>query len=545
MKKTLILGLALLLAGCACHNGCCKNPLRNGTCGCRTARCQQKNETAEIPLVKETPKPATPMTPIMYEGKVDLPKPTPVIHNETKVVGCDEAANVSEAPKVQTAVVPVVQEVEVPAAQTVEVPVVQEEVVPVAAFSCAQVGTCKTQEPVVLKPRVTEVVGEKKRPCCDDDAMLLGDENALRSRAEIGKEIKKNKKNIFGYQKVDKVDSDETCILFIGGNGTLTDKAAHGYLKSAIALLKQHHLSKNVTVYGTTYDFGDYFNTKQALAAQMKKYGHKPLHRAEDLENMHADTENPQFIKQIFDKFILPRISTLDGKVKIPATEAAKKMNKLKIVAHCFGGYATLKLEEMSLQKMSELGYTQKEQATIQGQLQILAMNPYCPLGVQKSEMFSVISAQDREVTHNNYFEKYIRKMVSKGKTVPLSYFKKDLGNFVLVNRMYGSDNRVVTQTDDGEHSYFGFSILPAHSEKGKIAMTFAQNYLINGIKSALKDEVRQKDIAQLVAQNKVDTINFAKAGENGRILYNEIATQTLAENDAIFKKKVLTNKKE
>lgn len=178
MKKTLILGLALLLAGCACHNGCCKNPLRNGTCGCRTARCQQKNEAAEIPLVKETPKPATPMTPIMYEGKVDLPKPTPVIHNETKVVGCDEAANVSEAPKVQTAVVPVVQEVEVPAAQTVEVPVVQEEVVPVAAFSCAQVGTCKTQEPVVLKPRVTEVVGEKKRPCCDDDAMLLEDENA-------------------------------------------------------------------------------------------------------------------------------------------------------------------------------------------------------------------------------------------------------------------------------------------------------------------------------------------------------------------------------
>lgn len=402
-----------------------------------------------------------------------------------------------------------------------------------------------------FKPLVREfcrealLLKQNNNDCLKAAARLLGDENALRSQVEIGKEIKKSKKNIFGYQKVDKVDSDETCILFIGGNGTLTDKAAHGYLKSAISLLKQHHLSKNVTVYGATYDFGDYFNTKQALDAQMKKYGHKPLHRAEDLKNIHADTENPQFIKQIFDKFILPRISTLDGKVKIPATEAAKKMNKLKIVAHCFGGYASLKLEEMSLQKMSELGYTQKEKETIQGQLQILAMNPYCPLGVQKSEMFSVISAQDREVTHNNYFEKYIRKMVSKGKTVPLSYFKKDLGNFVLVNRMYGSDNRVVTQTDDGEHSYFGFSILPAHSENAKIAMTFAQNYLINGIKSALKNEVRQKNITQLVAQNKIDAINFAKAGENGRILYNEIITQTLAENDAIFKKKVLTNKKE
>ena len=379
---------------------------------------------------------------------------------------------------------------------------------------------------------------QNTKNCLKTAARLLEDENALRSQVEIGKEIKKSKKNIFGYQKVDKVDSDETCILFIGGNGTLTDKAAHGYLKSAIVLLKQHHLSKNVTVYGTTYDFGDYFNTKQALDAQMKKYGHKPLHREEDLENMHADTQNPQFIKQIFDKFILPRISTLDGRVRISATEAAKKMNKLKIVAHCFGGYASLKLEEMSLQKMSELGYTQNEQEKIQAQLQILAMNPYCPLGVQKSEMFSVISAQDREVTHNNYFEKHIRKMVSKGKTVPLSYFKKDLGNFVLVNRMYGSDNRVVSQTDDDEHSYFGFSILPAHSEKSQIAMTFAQNYLINGIKSALKDEVRQKNIAQLVTKNKTDAINFAKACENGRILYNEIVTQTLAENDKLFKKK-------
>lgn len=179
MKKTLILGLALLLAACACNNGCCKNPLRNGTCGCRSARCQQKKAAEEIPLVKETPKPATPMTPTMYEGNVDLPKPTPVVHNETKVADCGKNVAVTEStPKVQTVVAPVVQEVEVPAVQTVEVPVTQEVAVPVAAFSCAQVGTCKTQEPVVLKPRVTEVVGEKKRPCCDDDAMLLADENA-------------------------------------------------------------------------------------------------------------------------------------------------------------------------------------------------------------------------------------------------------------------------------------------------------------------------------------------------------------------------------
>lgn len=212
-------------------------------------------------------------------------------------------------------------------------------------------------------------------------------------------------------------------------------------------------------------------------------------------------------------------------------------MNKLKIVAHCFGGYAALKIEEMSLKTMEELGYTPQEQKFIQGQMQVLAMNPYCPLGVQKSDMFSIVSAQDREVTHNNFFEIYIRRQVAKGKIIPLCYFEKKLGNFMLINRMYGSDNRRNSQIDGDEHNYFGFKILPAFSEKGKIAMRFMQNALINGLQSAVKGELRPLDTKNMLCVDENDCIAFEEAKANGKTLYKQMVEYTLAENNKIFEK--------
>lgn len=253
---------------------------------------------------------------------------------------------------------------------------------------------------------------------------------------------------------------------------------------------------------------------------------------------MHKDTINPQFIEQIFHKFILPRISLLDGRVKTSTDAAARNMNKFKIVAHCFGGFVALKLEEMTLESMKRLGYSPEEQKLIIGQMQVIAMNPYCPLGVQKSDMFSLISAQDRNVTHNNFFEKYIRHQVNIGKTVPLCYFEKKLGNFVLINKMYGSDNRRNIIGDESEHGYFGMAIHPYHTENGKIAMTFMQNALINGLKSALRDEIRTLSTSELLTSSADERKNFAIASENGKKLFAQAVEYTIAENNKIFNRR-------
>jgi len=94
MRKTVVLSLVLLLAGCACHKG----------------DCQKTAETEEAKVV--TQEVATPVA-----------------------IPC--------------------------------------------SYSCAQSGKCQTLEPVVLKPRVTEIRGDKrKRPCCDEDVSLLQGEDA-------------------------------------------------------------------------------------------------------------------------------------------------------------------------------------------------------------------------------------------------------------------------------------------------------------------------------------------------------------------------------
>ncbi len=378
--------------------------------------------------------------------------------------------------------------------------------------------------------------GKKSRKAA---AKLLENEELMYSQVSVGKRTEKNANNSYGYEKINSINPEEVCVLVIGGSATITDKEANGYAKSVYEVLRSHNLDKQVNVYGITYDFGEYFSITQAFEAQMKKYGHKIMHRPEFLENMHEDTKNPRFIEQIFNQFILPRISTMNGKAKISADDAARKMNKFKIVAHCLGGYAALKLEEMCLQTMQKLNYTPQDQEMIIGQMQVLALSPYCPLGVQKSEMFSVISAHDHKVKHNNYFEKYIKKQVSKGKILPLCYFEKKLGNFILVNRLHGEDNHNYSEfSNSDEHDYSGLMIQPYHSEKGKIAMTFAQNYLIKGLKSALKNEIRTSATPQLLVRTEDDLINFLDAEKNGKVLYKEMVDYTLCEQKKVFNKK-------
>lgn len=116
---------------------------------------------------------------------------------------------------------------------------------------------------------------ENGKECKKLAARLLEDEQILLSNISIGERTKGNKANPYGYKKVERIDNNETSVLFIGGNGSLDDKAAHGYIKPVVELIKQHKMGKKAKVYGLTYDFGDYFNIDQALDAQMKKYGHK------------------------------------------------------------------------------------------------------------------------------------------------------------------------------------------------------------------------------------------------------------------------------
>ena len=361
-------------------------------------------------------------------------------------------------------------------------------------------------------------------------AKLLNDQQSLGSRAQIGKRTDPAEKNPYDYKYIDSVKDDEICFLTIGGDMALKDEAANGYAKRAFEFLKDLRMEKEVSVYGVAYDFGDLFDEKKALGRQMSDYGHVK-YNAEYFSQISEETKNPQFIRKLFETFILPRISQNNGKNRRETNDAASRMAKFKIWAHCFGAYVTLKLEELSLQKMEQLGYKEDERLFIQKQMQVLAISPHCPLGVSKSNLLAIVSAQDNNVTHGNFFEQQIRKMVGKGKIIPLSYFPEKQGRFILVNRMFGDDNKKYNGSDEDEHNFCSLRPVAATSKAGILAIKLARNFLQNGFERAKDSKTDIISDMEWLTKSKSEEKAFAKMQANGKELMQAITENVLKEH--------------
>ena len=343
---------------------------------------------------------------------------------------------------------------------------------------------------------------------------LLGETEQLKSKVSVYKRGEKTEDNVFGMTKSEQPNIDEPCVLVLGGDGTRSEKALNGYLGDVYYLLKEHGLQNNASVYGVVYDFGEYLNVNTARTHQMEKYKRNVHLKAE----LPLDTADPKYVKEIFDKFILGRISTDGGKNKIPTEQAADNIRKLNIVAHCHGAYTALKLEEMMQQKMAELGYSKEDAAKIQKQLLILAQSPYCPLGQSKSMFISYASVADMEVDHYNNFEDSIRR-IDKKQPIPLSYFPDKQGNIFLVSNM-GKECE--------QHNHWGFRPTEEMNKEGKTLVLMAAKMLISGVKNSLEEGGRLQKTQDLLVEDENGARVFAKISENGQKIYKQIVADSI-----------------
>jgi len=79
----------------------------------------------------------------------------------------------------------------------------------------------------------------------------------LYSSVSLGQRVKKNEEAPLGWKKSGYVDSEEVCVLFLGGDGTISPKDANGYLKSTEELLVQRGmggLRNRISLYSIVYD---------------------------------------------------------------------------------------------------------------------------------------------------------------------------------------------------------------------------------------------------------------------------------------------------
>ena len=349
---------------------------------------------------------------------------------------------------------------------------------------------------------------------------ILGNYEELCSSISIGQRVKKDEENPMGWKNIDEIQPTETCVLFLGGDGTISDKRANGYLKSLEQLLNKEQMDEDIALYSVVYDFGGWddrdivFNANNARSHLMQT--HK-----RNVKNKHPlndDTINPRYIKKIFDTAFLPRISDKDGK-RISTKEAMQNIRKLNIVAHCHGAYTFLKLEEMMSDKMKELGYTNQEQEQIQKELLCVAHAPYCPLGVSKSTLISFCSAQDDEVSHYNNFQTEIVNLNKQGE-MKLSYFPEKQGNVFICSSLGEGVE---------EHNFIGYDInQEGLSKEGKAILALSGRAIVNGVRGSIRNEPLTNTETLVCGQDDKYKKVFNKIKENGKAIYNKILYNTL-----------------
>lgn len=341
----------------------------------------------------------------------------------------------------------------------------------------------------------------------------LGEFEKLYSQAEVYQRGQKTDESPFGISSVSEVDNNKPCVLVLGGDGVRSEKSLNGYMGDIYRLLDERNLADAVNVYGVVYDFGEYMNVNYARNKMMEEH-----HRQVKLKReAPADTINPKYVDDIFNRFLLPRISR--GGSRIEAKKAAENIRKINMVAHCHGAYTALALEEKMQKVMAELGYTAEERSHIQKQLLIVAQSPYCPLGESKSTFISFASARDMETNHYNNFERALSAIRQEEK-IPFSYFPDRRGNLFLADTM-GKGN--------DEHNFWGFHYNDTIDKQGQALILMEQKVLVNGIKNSLEPEQGIPEVRDLATDDKNSRQLFDKAVSNGRALYNKMYAISMA----------------
>lgn len=356
------------------------------------------------------------------------------------------------------------------------------------------------------------------------------------SSISLGRRVSKTESNPLGWQITDKVPADDICVLYLGGDGTQTDRDANGGLKNIQTALQHTDLNlENIKFYGAVYNYGKTQSDKKSHDPKIArnqlfdKFNRKLLSNGSVGDNI-ADIVAPKYIQQLFDSAILPRI-TLSNNGKKDVKEVCKNIRRLTIVAFCHGTYVFLKLEEMMQNKLKELGYTTAERNQIQKQLCCVAYAPLAPLGVSKSTLLSFISTRDKmQHDHNNIFERFIHSIsidrydydksgdkIPVESQIPISYFPEKQGNLFISSR--------ILLNSEKDHELIGGYNTPSDniSDSGKIILTLAANAIANSLKSA-QNNTPVPDVQSLVTSgNDKLTAIFNDAKKSGAEIYNKM----------------------
>ena len=340
-----------------------------------------------------------------------------------------------------------------------------------------------------------------------------------KSFALLAERVDKSAVAPYGINAAEIVSPEETMVLVLGGAGGrgVHLRGYNGYLKKTDDFIKTHpELSgKNVRVCVAVCYIGRFHNERLAREKLYHEYWQEQYSLDMMAKEQKEEILSPCYIKDIFEQAFLPRISRNGGKERLPAEQAARNIRRLNIVTHCHGAYVALRLEQMMLQKMAELGYLPAERKKVVRQLMVLNYAPDCPARMAESRFITIESAADE---HNKYQTRFKEYLQMKALDFGMLRLPERGGNVLMCTKIdksgiEGNPKKIIVarriDEDDvffstpksnaepapdnetkekvlGEHEFLGFEKAANMSKGAQELQLFANNILKNAVLNSL-----------------------------------------------------------
>ena len=372
----------------------------------------------------------------------------------------------------------------------------------------------------------------------------LKEKNQGKSFAVLAERCETSEENPHRIKIAQPLKPEETCVVIIPG---MHEKENDQYLRLYNSILKKVHDFVNKTPEFTENQvrvcvtvrslgkFHDYEKASDGLYYEKMWPNAYQNMKERTPQDYREETFNPQYINDIFNSVILPRISQKEGSERISLEQAKKNIRRLNLLLHCNGGYVTMQLEKILNKKMTELQYSKDEQKQIKSQLLVLAYNPNCPKVYSEFNFISIESALDSHNKYQNYIREYL---LMKPHNFGICYIGKKWGKSLICSRV-NNKKKALKQINDidlykerelayklgyiGEHEFMGFEPAPNMSSSAKKLQQFANNILYNAIHNSLKQNednfVPLPKIQNLVSKNFQQKCDFAKAAITGYLI--------------------------
>ena len=333
------------------------------------------------------------------------------------------------------------------------------------------------------------------------------------SNARIIKRVPKTAQTPFSYIVVDSIPTNETVIVVFGGELSTSDRAANSSAKQIQNLLHENEIY-DVNVYAVVYDFGSR-NAKLERTDQFRMAGRRLAkasltdEQTSLLSEMRKNEPLPNYIKQLFDILILPRIRDKQGK-RLPVEQAVRFIRKLRFYANCHGASSIWQMANYMYATLISLGYTKEEANKIQSEVLVIQHSPTAPLTKQKFTTLSFASAEDTMMQdHSNLFAKWLYE--NSADIVPC-FFDKPAGNLFVAGHLQEQPfkEHLNSGLTEGERK-----ISPLTSD-GNVILNAERNAIIRAVKKSQQDQT----INSVKELTDGDGVDFDELKENGERLY-------------------------